>query len=287
MADRIVTPRADDGTPPELLAPAETPAPFEPVEAVTGWRNPQRIDWPRFEPAPEDIPDPFGQHLWGLAQVLSWVYLGNRAVVRAASPQGIFESEFMRKDLRDLGRHGACYPHFANAEDAVIEALQAGRLTATGLANGEGDRKKIPAILWADLDFPEELIFATPKHPSRTTATVWHKLRVPRKDVLSNWTDPLESLAMADEQKTSTPAEGNANRVISTMKLKPQNETPVQRRARLTARHQELKAAGDPHPTKTVAGEEGISTRRVLQVMENKAKANEAPPTRPLPKTRR
>ena len=162
--------QTEDRTPPELLAPAET---FEPVEAVTGWfKTPdgryerialpqQRIcAWPRFELAPADLPDPFEQHLWGLAQLLSWVYLGNRAVVRAASPQGIFESELTRKDLRDLGRYGACYRTFEEAEDALMQALQAGRLTATGLANDEGDRKEIPSLLWADLEFPEDLISA-------------------------------------------------------------------------------------------------------------------------------
>ena len=297
MADRIVTPGADDGTPPELLAPAETHDPFEIVEALTGWLKrpdgkceriplpPQRINLPRFEPAPEDIPDPFEQPGWCWMQVLGWVYLRNPDVVRAASPQGIFGSTLTREDLRDLGRNGACYPRLANAEDAVMVELQAGQLNATGIANNKRDRKKIPSRLWPDLKFVDDPISARPKDFSRTTATVWHDPWFPRKEVLAVWPNPRESLAMADEQKTSTTAEGNANRVISTMKLKPQNETSGERRARITARHQGLKAARDPHPTKTVAEEEGISCRRVRQVME--PKANEASSTRPFPKARR
>jgi len=80
-----------------------------------------------------------------------------------------------------------------------MQALQAGRLTATGLANGEGDRREIPSLQWVDREFSEDLISAKPKDFSRTTATVWHKLRVPREAVLALWPDPLESLAMADD----------------------------------------------------------------------------------------
>jgi hypothetical protein len=211
MADRIVTPGADDGTPPELLAPAEMHDPFEIVEALTGWLKrpdgkceriplpPQRINLPRFEPAPEDIPDPFEQPRWCWMQVLGWVYLRNPDVVRAASPQGNFESTLTREDLRDLGRNGACYPRLANAENAVMVELQAGQLNATGIANNKGDRKKIPSRLWPDLKFVDDPISASPKDFSRTTATVWHDPWFLRKEVLAVWPDPLESLAMADE----------------------------------------------------------------------------------------
>jgi hypothetical protein len=55
--------------------------------------------------------------------------------------------------------------------------------------------------------------------------------------------------------------------------LKPQNETPDARRARIIARHRELKAGGNRHPTKTVAEEERISEGRVRQLMNPKTSA--------------
>jgi hypothetical protein len=54
-------------------------------------------------------------------------------------------------ELRLLGRRdGACYSPIESAEEAVIEALEAGRLSAYGSANGAGDLKEIPLLLWAD-----------------------------------------------------------------------------------------------------------------------------------------
>ena len=253
MADRIVTAGGDDGTPPELLllAPPDMPMP--------GWFRRsdgryerillplQRIDWPRFEPAPEEIPDPFAQHLWGPAQLLSWVYLRNRAVVRAASPQDFFERELTRKELRDRGRNGACYRTFEEAEDAVMVELQTGRLPSTGLANDEGDRKEIPSLLWADLEFSEDLISAKPKDFSRTTATVWHKLRFPREDVLAIWRDTLESLAMADEQKASTTADGNAN-------VEPRTHNKRKTEARNRQWQEAIDGLAREHPEQTHTG---------------------------------
>ena len=52
-------------------------------------------------------PDPFGQPLWTLIQVLLWVSFRNRDLVRDASPPEPFESTFTIMDLRDLARNGA------------------------------------------------------------------------------------------------------------------------------------------------------------------------------------
>jgi hypothetical protein len=211
--------------------------------------------------APEDIPNPFGQHWWCQMQMLGWVYYRDPDVVRAAAPPEPFESTLTRKELRNLGRNGACYPHFADAENAAIEALRAGRLTATGLLNGErDDRKEIPPLSWADLVFRfEPYYFAGPKDPTRTRP-YWDDLQFPRKEVLAVWADPLGLPANADEQKTSTTAE--------------QNETPEKRHARILARHKELKAAGNRRPTKTVAEEEGFSENWIRQLIRKARKSH-------------
>jgi len=183
MADRIVAAAGADSTPPEWLAPA-------------------------------DKPDPFEQQWWTLMQVLAWVYLGNRAVVRDASPPEPFKSTFTIMDLRDLGRNGACYPRIANAEEAVIEALRAGRLTASGVANGEGDRKEIPSLLWLDLEFRyEPYYFAGPSKDFSRTATYWNDLRFQRRGVLAIWPDPFEQpddRPSAEEHPAGIPEEPGA-----------------------------------------------------------------------------
>jgi hypothetical protein len=112
--------------------------------------------WPRFEARAGRHPDPFGQPLWTLIQVLLWVSFRNRDLVRDASPPEPFESTFTIMDLRDLARNGAYYPRIANPGEALIEALRAGRVTASGVANGTGDRKEIPSLLWVDLEFRYE-----------------------------------------------------------------------------------------------------------------------------------
>ena len=163
MAHHIVTAAGADRTPPELLAPA-------------------------------DVPDPFWRHWWCQMQMLGWVYSRNPDVVRAAVPTEYFGSTLTRNNLRNLGRDGACYPHFADAEDAAIEAQQAGRLTAFGVANGEGERKKIPSRLWVDLVFRYEPNCAGPKDLLRKGVTCWYDLRFPRKQVLAVWPPaPAES----------------------------------------------------------------------------------------------
>ena len=245
--------------------------------AIPGWsRTPEglweriRLPRPQIEPAPEDIPDAFEQPWWTLKQVLIWVSSGKRDLVRDVGPVHGFESTFTIRDLRVLGRNGACYRTFEEAEDEVIEALQAGRLTATGKENGEGDRKEIPSLRWPDLRLQyEPYYFAAPKDYSRT-ATYYNDLLFPCKGVLANWPDPRESPAMADEQKMSTTAE--------------QNETPEKRHAKILARHQELKAARDPHPTKTLAKAEGFSENWIRQMIRKARKESLRPAVQARPR---
>jgi hypothetical protein len=158
--------------------------------------------------------DPFKAQFWNLMQVRSWVILGARSVVRDAGlpaneRKGYFEEHTMPDGRRELVevhqpftvvtlwvekafRGSFFYPTVPMAENAIIEALQAGRLTAYVLQNRKGDLKEIPAPSWADLKFWDEPDFAGPRDLFRYGATHLHSLRFRREEVLAIWPDPFD-----------------------------------------------------------------------------------------------
>jgi hypothetical protein len=173
--------------------------------------------------------EPFEAQYWNLMQVLAWVFLRDRSLVRDAglpseelakeryffgehtTPNGRLELiktpvRFTVTTLRveHAARGSACYPALHLAEGAIIEALRSGRLTAYGLQNGKGDLKEIPALSWADLKFWYEPDFAGPKDVFRYGATHWHNLTFQRKDVLAIW--QLDDRLSAEEQSAGTTA---------------------------------------------------------------------------------
>jgi hypothetical protein len=78
----------------------------------------------------------FETEWWNLPQVLAWIYLGDRALVKqgALVNQGAaFDIQLM---LAAADRQNACYPSFRVAQEALFEALRTGKLTAYGLRNG-------------------------------------------------------------------------------------------------------------------------------------------------------
>lgn len=72
----------------------------------------------RLDNAGETADRLFETEWWNLCQVLAWVYLGDRALVRegAGFPMQLIEEA--------TNRPGACYPSFRLAQEALIEALQ-------------------------------------------------------------------------------------------------------------------------------------------------------------------
>lgn len=159
----------------------------------------------------------FDTEWWNQMQVLAWVLLGDRSVVREAglpaNERGHFFAEHTMPDgrreivkvrdgrfttvslcARQADRGGsAFYPTLPMAKNAIIEALKAGKLTACGLQNGSGDLKEIPALSWADLELWYDPDFAGPKDLFRHGATHWDALRFKSKAVLAIWPDPLAS----------------------------------------------------------------------------------------------
>jgi hypothetical protein len=105
--------------------------------------------------------DPFEAQCWSLMQVLAWVYLSDRSVVRdaglPASERGhFFEGHTMPDGRRELverpagrftvaslwvqqaDRGSACYPALHLAENAIIEALKEGKLNRIWVTERRG-----------------------------------------------------------------------------------------------------------------------------------------------------
>ena len=159
----------------------------------------------------------FETEWWNLHQVLAWVYLGDRALVKQGAIVNQGADFAIQLKLEATNRQGACYTSFSAAEKALVEALQRGKLTAYGLENGEGNLKEIPSLQWADLKIwwgyrnPDH---AGPHDCFRLGASRWIALRFRRKDILAQWPEPIETMADEHdpgEQKTPTTAEGTAN----------------------------------------------------------------------------
>jgi hypothetical protein len=146
----------------------------------------------------------FETEWWNLYQVLAWVYLRDRALVREGAVMREGAGFPMRLIVEAANRPGACYPSFRLAQGALIEALQTRKLTAYGLENGEGNLTEIPPLQWTDLKIwwgdrnPDH---AGPRDCFRDGASRWIALRFRRKDILAIWPDPL------DKPDDKTPAE--------------------------------------------------------------------------------
>ena len=119
--------------------------------------------------------DTFDQPYWNLMQLLGWVYLRDRQWVRKAADSvidhGSYRYEVRLPDGRmgfgdfplsspgpihlavtDAFKGSAAYDSIAEAENAILAALQEEHLTARGLENGQGDVKEVPPIQWLGLD---------------------------------------------------------------------------------------------------------------------------------------
>ena len=191
--------------------------------------------------------DPFNKTHWNLPQVLAWLYLGDRTLVRMADDDvedhGTFWEEIPlpggRKELVETQGSpaskqtdlwlttaaaiagGAIYPTLEDAETDVLATLQDGRLKATGLKNDQGDQAEIPRSSWPFLKF-----FYKPKPhagPSeeRPGATRWYALHFQREEVLALWPDTAAAsngTALFD-QDTSPKKSVHATRTAAAHKI--------------------------------------------------------------------
>ena len=120
--------------------------------------------------------DNFDERYWNLLQVLAWVYLGDRELVRKASdrfedretvfievvtPDGerkLAEQTAERISELDLvisaySRDDYDNDGHDNAKKEIIDALVSGRISASGIREGKTDRTQIDPQEWIDLDF--------------------------------------------------------------------------------------------------------------------------------------
>ena len=161
--------------------------------------------------------DGFEEPYWNLIQLLAWVYLGDRELVRKASDDVTDHGSFVQQLVLPDGRKefvetaakapgavrlaleagwkgGAALPSFEAATNETLSALRLGRLKAWGLENGRGELRPIEPIKWADLKFYYEPSFAGPKDLFRIGAVRWYGLKFSREEAMALWPDPLAAI---------------------------------------------------------------------------------------------
>ncbi|MCP4316484.1 MAG: hypothetical protein GY789_10825 [Hyphomicrobiales bacterium] len=171
--------------------------------------------------------DAFEAPYWNQTQTFAWVYNGDRELVRecadnadpdrywieVVTPDGerkLIECKGDRPasiylHIKAVLRGGAAMASIRDAEDTLISALQQGKLAAIGLANNNGDPKKIPATAWTGLKFYWEEKgepCAGPDDPFRN-GTWWYALKFSRQEVLALWGDPLQ-MVVSDDGPSAT-----------------------------------------------------------------------------------
>lgn len=168
--------------------------------------------------------DPFEAPYWNLPQILAWIYLGDRSLVRdvADEPRDRGRIEVWERTAEgeervnvrrpapslmelsvaghdETSRH---YPNFKKAKEALSVELQNGSLTFLGRRGGQGELEEIPAEKWSDLWFYDDPVLVASKSYPRRGAVRWDKVRSRREEVLAIWPDEL---AEADEARATSP----------------------------------------------------------------------------------
>lgn len=166
----------------------------------------------------------FEKEWWNLYQVLARVCLRESAVVREGASFG------SRVIEEATNSPTVCYLSFAEAQEALIEALQTRKLTAYGLKNGEDGLTEIPALQWADPTFlwnPDRV------YDSCLEASRWTALRFRRKDILALWPGPLhqpDDQAPAAEERAPPVAGFGESTVPEALSERTMRDKPRTRR---------------------------------------------------------
>ena len=151
---------------------------------------------------------------WNQLQAWAWVYTRNHDVV-AGLADGAHEGRSYKQEGKRPGRRKRVIVEtpsgpptsrtinlralvfdvdlvvsLSDTKGALLDHLLRGEITATGIANNDGDRKPIPAIDWLDLDFYDNPMRVAAKNLSRANATVWHSVKFNRGKMLLIWPDP-------------------------------------------------------------------------------------------------
>lgn len=169
--------------------------------------------------------DPFEKTYWNIAQTLAWVCLGDISVVREADDDASPTRTFMKSLSTPSGElvmveETASRPgllriellsssngeavSLSDAIDSILVALRAGRIQASGVLNGNGERVVIPPMSWIDLKFFDGrhgYIYAAPQETPRHYDTGWSSVQFCRSQILSLWPAPLSS---ADSERNNS-----------------------------------------------------------------------------------
>lgn len=169
----------------------------------------------------------FENPYWSLLQVIAWISTRDKSIVSELADgksEGTVRKYVKPSDGRtmwvdeDIGppsrlslairiRNGTDFGDINSAEEALLSALVAGRLTCEALKNNEGDPQVVPVSNWAELKFHSSLLhddyYAVPKDLFRAGATQWHRLRFVSDQVLSLWEDPEKESSQSAKHETS------------------------------------------------------------------------------------
>jgi hypothetical protein len=139
------------------------------------------------------VTDPFLSAYWTIDQVIAWAQFRDadmvRRVVHANShPSVVFKGLRLAAEQDQTIRvpDKGFYATSTEAEQAILEELKSGRLTAYDLENNKGDLKPVPRFQWATMRFYMDSKFKT---YARAHATQWTILQLEREQVMAVFPD--------------------------------------------------------------------------------------------------
>lgn len=173
--------------------------------------------------------EPFAERYWNLEQVLVWMLLADRRLVRRAAGDDMdarFRVENIRLqdgtieprpvdlethwpvriDIEIVARGDKTLKTFRQGKAELIRVLEYGRVKCLARKNGEGELTCVPEIQWRDLrfDFPDRRRpRAVPLGVGRSGVAVWCDLTFEREEIQREWPDPMETLVDTEETDAS------------------------------------------------------------------------------------
>jgi hypothetical protein len=126
--------------------------------------------------------DPINSPFWNLSQTLLWILFRDPKWIRdyQEEPETGFGGEIL---------YGASFKgkNVHSAENELLQALQTGKINATGLQNGLGDPIDIATDTWAYLIFKSIPPRAAPSGAPRKGSSMYSQLQLPSQDIKNIW----------------------------------------------------------------------------------------------------
>lgn len=135
---------------------------------------------------------------WSLLQTLGWIFIRDQQLVEELGETRLQQNK--QNQITLLLAADEMPPRYRSLEEAkedLYEALRTGAVTAIGLLDNRGEATLIPAVFWAHGKFYEDPEVAGPT-TLFPTASLWHGLRFPRREILQLWPAPQAQSAPSD-----------------------------------------------------------------------------------------